>query len=496
MPGLSQIGFGGGIAEGLAAGIANKRERETRDKQAQIQNIWKSIGFLVDSGQVQDVSELQPHFDMLSNLGAFGDVKKKGKAGELNPQDHVTNILGRIIGAQKPLQAGPMATQPAPHDVGPDDAGNVQPGPLESRAIGSSAVPAAAPAKPRPSLMGIQLLSPEEASQAKTDRALNAQQQEITGKISLARRILPALQAVDPSANLDDALAAVGIRPPTAHTATPQSVAGEINGKPAFAIFTGSGYLDPVTKQPLEGFTPRTTTGSTSLGADRESVARELFGKRAADLTPEQMATVNGQVESMAASKAGAITTARGEAQMKTPKERFAALRDLQGDWRKVDAPVKETQRQYQIMETGLKRFKEGDKNGGSQAVLVTFQKILDPSSVVRESEYDRSPEGLGLKQRMQGWLERLQTGGAGVPEAELEAMVKTAKDFLDGMATYNDLERDRITQAAKEAGLDPARVFGVAAAAQKKSGTGTGKTATPSKASKDANGNWVITIP
>jgi hypothetical protein len=123
-------------------------------------------------------------------------------------------------------------------------------------------------------------------------------------------------------------------------------------------------------------------------------------------------------------------------------------------------------ERQLLLMNTGLERFREGDKTGGSQAVLVTFQKILDPDSVVRVSEYQRSAEGLSLWQRMEGYRDRLLEGGAGVPEAELALMVGTAQAFVDGMATWNDLERDRIRGTAEEFGIDPERVFGVADAA------------------------------
>jgi hypothetical protein len=106
-------------------------------------------------------------------------------------------------------------------------------------------------------------------------------------------------------------------------------------------------------------------------------------------------------------------------------------------------------QRQYSLMQTGLRRFTEGDKNGGAQAVLVTFQKILDPSSVVRESEYARSAEGVSALERMQGYSERLASGGAGVPKEALEEMVKTANAFLADLADYNAGVRTRAERTA-----------------------------------------------
>lgn len=80
--------------------------------------------------------------------------------------------------------------------------------------------------------------------------------------------------------------------------AHPQSIAGEIVGpdrtvKPAFGVFSNGQYHDPNTGLLLQGFRPRTTTGSTSMGADREAIARELFGMPFAQLNQTQQGTVN-----------------------------------------------------------------------------------------------------------------------------------------------------------------------------------------------------------
>jgi hypothetical protein len=100
-----------------------------------------------------------------------------------------------------------------------------------------------------------------------------------------------------------------------------QSIAGELpDGTPAFGVFdrvTG-GYTDPITDQPIPGFRPRTTTGSTSLGADRESLARELFGKRATQLTPTEMATVDQERIRRAEALSFSRGTGTGRAQIQT----------------------------------------------------------------------------------------------------------------------------------------------------------------------------------
>jgi hypothetical protein len=132
----------------------------------------------------------------------------------------------------------------------------------------------------------------------------------------------------------------------------------------------------------------------------------------------------------------------------------------LAGAWRTTNQPVKEMERQLRIMQTGLKRFRGGDKNGGSQAVLVTFQKILDPTSVVRESEYARTTEGQAFMDRIEGYATRLAQGGTTLTDRELAEMVQTARDIFDGMASWSAGTRRRITAQAQKNGIDPALVF------------------------------------
>lgn len=92
-----------------------------------------------------------------------------------------------------------------------------------------------------------------------------------------------------------------------------QRVAIELaDGSQHMAVFdpvTGK-FNDPDTGQPFENARPLQRTGSTSLGATREALARELFGKRASALTPEEMAQVNDAE----VTRAGEVSYARGTA--------------------------------------------------------------------------------------------------------------------------------------------------------------------------------------
>lgn len=113
-----------------------------------------------------------------------------------------------------------------------------------------------------------------------------------------------------------------------------------------------------------------------------------------------------------------------------TPNMESQVISKLARDWTAATKPARELDRQVNIMREGLKASRKGDLAQGGQAILVTFQKILDPTSVVRESEFDRSREGQSLLQRAQAGMERLTGGGPGVTMGELEKYAALAEQI------------------------------------------------------------------
>jgi hypothetical protein len=125
-------------------------------------------------------------------------------------------------------------------------------------------------------------------------------------------------------------------------------------------------------------------------------------------------------------------------------------LNRLTTQWTAAVKPVAELSRQVKMMDAGLAAAERGDLAQGAQAVLVTFQKILDPNSVVRESEYMRSAAGLSLLNRVQGAYERLTRGGAGVPLPELKKFAQVAREAAQAQAGgYVDAVKGRLGRTA-----------------------------------------------
>jgi hypothetical protein len=90
---------------------------------------------------------------------------------------------------------------------------------------------------------------------------------------------------------------------------------------------------------------------------------------------------------------------------------------------------------QVSSMDALLKKAKAGDvqnKVALDQALITMYNKLTDPNSVVRESEYARTPENLPLVNRLKGAIQKVNLGGAGLTDSDREALVWGAKVIAD----------------------------------------------------------------
>ena len=92
---------------------------------------------------------------------------------------------------------------------------------------------------------------------------------------------------------------------------------------------------------------------------------------------------------------------------------------------------------QFSALEAEYSRAQASTKEGkqfSDQALISLFNKILDPTSVVREAEYNRSSENMALADRMWSKLLSLRDGGVLTPEVRTE-LFNAAQTLSD---TYN----------------------------------------------------------
>lgn len=245
---------------------------------------------------------------------------------------------------------------------------------------------------------------------------------------------------------VDGIMARAGIKP---ERVTPEAVkTREITR----TLPDGSTVIDIVEDKPGQSFTSAGPAAKSTSVSDFDYFVRKAYGPNP---TPAQI---------LAARKAynqsddrPAVTVRMGNGM--TPSQSFQAERSLRNDFDRETKAAQTVQQQLALMESSLKAVKEGRSPAGSQGVLVTFQKILDPTSVVRESEYERSGSGLSLLGRIQGQWDKIQQGGAGVPVKDLEDFVALARSFAQNQAAFARQTKKQIDATASEYGLDPTRI-------------------------------------
>lgn len=95
------------------------------------------------------------------------------------------------------------------------------------------------------------------------------------------------------------------------------------------------------------------------------------------------------------------------------------------------------------------------------QALGVLFQKMLDPTSVVRESEFARTPQGASFINRIQGAAQQLVKGGLSLKNEDRQALVDMAQKLLDESKITANVAFDEFEARADELGLNKKVIFG-----------------------------------
>jgi hypothetical protein len=141
-----------------------------------------------------------------------------------------------------------------------------------------------------------------------------------------------------------------------------------------------------------------------------------------------------------------------------TPYQQFQATQAIQKTTQKNTDTQRELKRQASLINTAWDRYLNGeskDLNAVSQAIVTTYNKILDPTSVVRESEYARSAAGQSLLDQISGKFQQLNSGGAGLTEESLQEMVDLANQFTENSDASIQADNQRARNMADQFGLN-----------------------------------------
>ena len=101
------------------------------------------------------------------------------------------------------------------------------------------------------------------------------------------------------------------------------------------------------------------------------------------------------------------------------------------------------------------------NKNAISQAIITSYGKILDPGSVVRESEYARTPEGVALVDKAEGFLEKMQKGGAGLTDKNLQEFVDAINLLGKNAQSEINQQINIVKKYGEQYGLDTSMIEG-----------------------------------
>ena len=98
--------------------------------------------------------------------------------------------------------------------------------------------------------------------------------------------------------------------------------------------------------------------------------------------------------------------------------------------------------------------------NAADQTMVTTLNKILDPTSVVRESEFARTAAGQSLLARIEGYANKMTKGGGGLTDAEREDLYNAMMEMYRANEDEANAYIQSYTDLANRYGINPADIM------------------------------------
>ena len=120
------------------------------------------------------------------------------------------------------------------------------------------------------------------------------------------------------------------------------------------------------------------------------------------------------------------------------------------------------TQKYNEVNDTysNLKASAEAANGPGDVALITAFMKMLDPGSVVRESEFATAQNTSGLITQLTNKLKQVKSGDI-LNDTERTKFTELAKKYLDAANEHKDKQQKDMTVVVKNYGLNADNVFG-----------------------------------
>lgn len=215
--------------------------------------------------------------------------------------------------------------------------------------------------------------------------------------------------------------------------------------------------IDMIQKYPSAGIKTTDDYATTQKKVTASAEYKADMAKATASddkvLSPTEAAALGvkyGTTQSQAAAMGIDVKSVKQEL---TPEDKMKTEITLSKQVQGATKEAVEAVRNINLINTSLSAAKQQlaqgkDIGSSSQAIITAFNKILDPNSVVRESEYARTSEGSSLLNRLDGALTKLQSGGAGLSIQSLEEYANLGKEFMNN---YNDSQVNTLKQVRNQ---------------------------------------------
>jgi hypothetical protein len=116
----------------------------------------------------------------------------------------------------------------------------------------------------------------------------------------------------------------------------------------------------------------------------------------------------------------------------------------------------------FRVIQDAHQKLVEAAKantGAGDMALLYSIVKLLDPNSVVRESEFATAASSGSFGERIQGLVARILRGERMAPSLRQEFVDQADAIYKSQRRTYENV-RDQFSRLAKSFGLDPEQVI------------------------------------
>ena len=231
--------------------------------------------------------------------------------------------------------------------------------------------------------------------------------------------------------------------------------AAEADAKTKLATATNAGE-----KAAAEAELARAQANKAKVDAKfAEQVALADIKKKAADLglTNAQTGSALAQARKLSLESQKAVLELEA---LKTgtpdPAKAFDQEEKLRKEYQARNKVYSELGTTYSNIESSSKA-----KSGPGDIALITgFMKMLDPGSVVRETEFATARDTSGLYTRLENSLEKAK-GGQFLQPKQREEFVNLAKQYLDSAQKKSGEDRKALGVVVKNYKLNPDNVFG-----------------------------------